>query len=86
MKEPKTLKEVTPTMVTEFQLVDAFGNVIGHGEIEGDIYRLFSQAAPNEYQEYERLEDMFAETGGTGIQPALFDSPARPRQLNLLCS
>lgn len=71
-------------MVKEFQLMDGVGKVIGHGEIDGDIYRLFSQATPNEYEEFESLEALFAASNGTGIQPALFDSPARPRQLNLL--
>ncbi|MCY3739955.1 MAG: hypothetical protein OXH00_02935 [Candidatus Poribacteria bacterium] len=75
-------------MVKEFQLMDSVGKVIGHGEIDGDVYRLFSQdAVPNAYKEFESLETMLAASGGTGIQPALFDSPARPRQLNLFsCS
>ena len=75
-------------MVKEFQLLNGVGKVIGHGEIDGDVYRLFSQdSVPNEYEEFESLEALFTASGGTGIQPALFDSPARPRQLNLLgCS
>ena len=74
-------------MVKEFQLMDEVGKVIGHGEIDGDVYRLFSQADSNQYEEFESLKDLFAASKGTGIQPALFDSPARPRQLNLLgCS
>ena len=72
-------------MVTEFQLMDRSGNVIGHGEIEGTRYRLFSRTDPNACQEFESLEAMFASTDGVGVQPALFDSLARPRQLDLLC-
>lgn len=74
-------------MVREFQLMDRAGKVIGHGEIDGDVYRLFSQAVATQCEEFESLEAMLAASGGAGIQPALFDSPARPRQLNLLtCS
>lgn len=72
-------------MVKEFQLMDKIGKVIGHGEIDGDVYRLFSQSVPTQYEEFESLEALLAATNGTSIQPALFDSPARPRQLNLLC-
>lgn len=71
-------------MVKEFQLLDSVGKVIGHGEIDGGVYRLFSQDFPNQFEEFKSLEAMFAASNGTGIQPALFDSPARPRQLNLL--
>jgi len=74
-------------MVREFQLMDRAGNVIGHGEIDGDVYRLFSEAVATQYEEFQSLEALLAASGSTGIQPALFDSPARPRQLNLLsCS
>ncbi|MDE0016827.1 MAG: hypothetical protein OXU51_11610 [Candidatus Poribacteria bacterium] len=72
-------------MVKEFQLMDSVGKVIGHGEIDGDVYRLFSKAVPTQYEEFESLGALLTASGGTGIQPALFDSPARPRQLNLLC-
>lgn len=75
------------TMVKEFQLVDSAGKVIRHGEIDGGVYRLFSEAVATQYEEFENLESMLAASGGMGIQPALFDSPARPRQLNwLVCS
>lgn len=70
-------------MVKEFQLLDEVGKVIGHGEIDGDVYRLFSQADSNQYEEFGSLKALFAASNGTGIQPALFDSSARPRQLNL---
>ena len=71
-------------MVTEFQLIDNVGNVIAHGEIDNDIYRLFSNDAPAEYEEFEKIEDMFAKSGGASIQPMMFQTPARTRQLNLL--
>lgn len=71
-------------MVTEFQLVDRVGKVLGEGEIENDVYRLFSAEFPNGYKEFETLEAMLAECGGVAIQPQMFPSPARTRQLGLL--
>ena len=70
-------------MVTKFQLLDSEGKVIADGEIENGMYRVFSAEAPNEYEEFENIEDMFAKSGGVGIQPMLFETPARTRQLGL---
>lgn len=68
-------------MVTKFQLVDRVGKVIGEGEIENGVYRLFSSHFPNGYEEYKTLEAMFAQCGGVAIQPQMFQTPARTRQL-----
>ena len=70
-------------MVTKFQLIDSEGKVLADGEIENGIYRVFSSEFPNGYAEFENLEDMFAKCGGVAIQPMLFESPARTRQLDL---
>lgn len=70
-------------MITQFQLVDSIGKVIGEGEIENDVYRLFSADFPNGYAEFKTLESMLAESQGVAIQPQLFASPARTRQLGL---
>ena len=74
-------------MVNQFQLVSGEGKVLAHGEIDGETgsetYRVFSREAPNEYQEFSTLEDMFATCGGVAIQPMLFETPARTRQPNL---
>ena len=70
-------------MVTQFQLVDSEGKILAHGEIDNDIYRVFLPDFPNGYAEFENLDDMFAKCGGVGIQPMLFETPARTRQLDL---
>lgn len=70
-------------MVTEFQLMSRDGKVLAHGEIDNDIYRLFSDDFPTGYKEFQTLEEMFAECGGVAIQPAMFETPARTRQLTL---
>ena len=70
-------------MVTEFELIDAAGKVLARGEIDDGIYRLFSKKNPSEYQEFETLEEMYATCGGVAIQPWLFETPARTRQLRL---
>lgn len=69
-------------MITEFQLIDGEGNILADGEIDGAVYRVFSADLPGGYQEFESLKEMFAECGGVSIQPELFESPARARQLN----
>ena len=101
-------------MVTEFEVVDGIGNVIGYGEIEsksgevggdgspptdtgsraeastaspdsaGEMYRLFSNKHSSECQEFDNLKDMLTACGGAGIQPSLFETLPRDRQLNLL--
>ena len=70
-------------MVTKFQLIDSEGKVLADGEIENGIYRVFSSEFSNGYAEFENLDDMFAKCGGVAIQPMLFESPARTRQLDL---
>lgn len=69
-------------MITEFQLIDGESNILAEGEIDGDIYRVFSAELPGGYQEFETLRAMFATCGGVAIQPALFETPARVRQLS----
>lgn len=70
-------------MVTEFQLMSAEGEVLAHGEIDNGIYRLFCSKNPTEYEEFDTLSELLAESGGNSIQPLLFETPARPRQLNI---
>lgn len=70
-------------MITKFHLVDGSGNVLGEGEIENGVYRLFSDAFSNGYEEFKTLEEMFAACGGIAIQPQMFQTPARTRQLGL---
>ena len=74
-------------MVKQFQLVSGEGKVLAHGEIDdetgSETYRVFSREAPNECQEFDTLEEMFATCGGVAIQPSLFDTPARTRQLGM---
>lgn len=64
--------------------MDAVGNVIGYGEMDGDIYRVFENKHTADCQEFENLETLLAACGGVGIQPSLFETPPRARQLNLL--
>ena len=71
-------------MVTEFELMDATGKVLARGEIDNGLYRLFSNENPSDYEEFESLELMFAKHDGVGIQPKMFETPARTRQLTLL--
>ncbi len=70
-------------MVTQFQLVDSEGKIIAVGEIDNGMHRVFYPDFPNGYAEFEELEDMFAKCGGVAIQPMLFETPARTRQLDL---
>lgn len=68
-------------MITEFQLIDMGGKILAHGEIDDDVYRVFSNAS--EYEEFEKLEDMLAAWGAHAMQPNLFQTPPRPRQLSI---
>ncbi|MCY3743606.1 MAG: hypothetical protein OXH00_21545 [Candidatus Poribacteria bacterium] len=70
-------------MVTKFQLINKEGKVLADGEIENDVYRVFSAQFPNGYKEFKHLEDIYAECGGNAIQPEMFCSPASTRQLGL---
>ena len=70
-------------MVTEFQLMDSNGNVIGHGEIDGEIYRVFASKSSAECEEFESLEEMYAACGGVAIQPMMFETQARTRQISM---
>lgn len=71
-------------MVTEFQLMSASGKVLARGEIDGDIYRLFSNKNPTDSEEFDTLWELYAQCGGVAILPFLFEAPARTRQLNLI--
>ncbi|MCG9132756.1 hypothetical protein J5I95_13845 [Candidatus Poribacteria bacterium] len=70
-------------MVTEFQIMDAVGNALANGEIDGDIYRVFSKELLGGCMEFESLKEMLAECGGIGIQPQLFETPAGTQQMSL---
>ena len=70
-------------MITEFQLMTAEGKVLAHGEIDNGIYRVFSNKNPTEYQEFDTLRELYATCGGVAIQPSLFQTPARTRQLDM---
>ena len=70
-------------MITKFHLVDGIGKVLGEGEIENGVYRFFSAEFPNGYKEFKTLEAMFEECRGVAIQPQMFQTPARTRQLGL---
>lgn len=71
-------------MITKFRLVDRDGKVLGEGEETAEgVYRFFSAEFINGYKEFKTLEEMFATCGGIAIQPQLFPSPARTRQLGL---
>ena len=70
-------------MIVEFDLIDAAGEKVADGEIDGDLYRVFSARLPGGYQEFETLTEMFKTCGGTAIQPALFPTPPRARQLQI---
>ena len=71
-------------MVTPFQLVDRVGKVLAHGEIDGKLYRVFSDEFLGGYKEFADTAELFAACGGCAIQPEMFQSPADPRQLTLL--
>ena len=71
-------------MITQFQIMDLAGDAIADGEIDGSIYRVFSDKHPSECEEFESLSEMLEACGGIAIQPMLFDTPPRTRQLNLL--
>ena len=70
-------------MVTEFQLMDAVGKVIANGEIDGEIYRVFSSKSSADCEEFETLEDMYAKCGGVAIQPMMFEIQPRTRQISI---
>ena len=69
--------------VTEFSLLDDVGDTIARGEIDGDIYRVFSERFIGGYKEFEDTAEMFRECGGCAIQPEMFQTCARTRQLIL---
>ncbi len=71
-------------MVTQFQVMDLAGDAIADGEIDGNIYRVFSDKHPSECKEYKSLPEMLKACGGIAIQPMLFETPERTRQLSLL--
>ena len=70
-------------MITEFQLMDDVGKVIANGEIDGEIYRVFASKSSAECEEFESLEEMYAKTGGVAIQPMMFETQARTRQISM---
>ena len=71
-------------MVTPFELIDRVGKILEHGEIDGKLYRVFSDEFLGGYKEFEDTAALFAAYGGCAIQPEIFQSCAEPRQLTLL--
>ena len=70
-------------MVTKFQLTDREGNIVAHGEIDGDIYRVFDDAYLGGYEEFKDTTALFAVFEGCAIQPEMFQTPEDTRQLTL---
>lgn len=54
-----------------------------HGEIDNNIYRVFSDQFLGGYKEFENTADLFAACGGCAIQPEMFQLPVDTRQLGL---
>ena len=49
-------------MVTQFQLIDDNGTVLAHGEIDGEIYRVFASESSTECEEFViALKAMYAD-------------------------
>lgn len=71
-------------MITQFELIDSVGKVLARGEIDGDIYRVFSQEFLGGYKEFKDTAEIFARWQGCAIQPEMFQTPADTRQLTLL--
>ena len=63
--------------------MDLAGNPIADGEIDNDIYRVFSESNSSDCEEFKNLDEMLQACGGIAIQPVMFQTPPRTRQLNL---
>ena len=74
---------VFPMMVTQFQLVASCGNIVAHGEIDGEIYRVFDEAFLGGYIEFKDTTALFAAYAGCAIQPEMFQTCADTRQMTL---
>lgn len=61
-------------MVTRFQLIDRQGKTVANGEIDGDIYRVFSELFLGGYKEFKDTAEMFRVFEGCAIQPEMFPS------------
>lgn len=70
-------------MVTQFQLVDRAGNIVAHGEIDGDIYRVFDEALLGGQKDFKDTAAIFAVYPGCAIQPEMFQTAADTRQMTL---
>ena len=70
-------------MVTQFQLVDRAGNIVAHGEIDGDIYRVFDKVFLGGYIDFKDTEALFAAYVGCAMQPEMFQTCADTRQMAL---
>ena len=71
-------------MVTEFEVLDKVGKVLATGEIDNGIYRVFSNVNTSHCTEYKDVAAVLKACGGTGLQPKMFPTQARTRQLDLL--
>ena len=72
------------TVVTEFEVLDAVGKVLATGEIDNGIYRVFMDADSSHCEEYKEVSEVLKACGGVGLQPKMFPTRPRTRQLSLL--
>ncbi len=70
-------------MVTRFKLINAEGETIALGEIDGGVYRVFVDDGMIDHKEFNTLQEMLTACGGMTIQEEMFQMPARTRQLGL---
>ena len=66
-------------MVTRFNIIDQAGALIAHGEIEGDVWRVFGAFT----QEYESDTAILQDYAGCAIQTELFKSAPDTQQFSL---
>ena len=70
-------------MITEFDLLDSNGRVVAQGEIDtSGVHRVFSKG--QDYEEFQSGTALLETYTGHAIQPHLFETYARTRQLKML--
>ena len=69
-------------MITEFDLLDSNGRVVAHGEIDDGVHRVFGKG--QDYEEFQSGTALLETYTGHAIQPHLFETYARTRQLKML--
>lgn len=70
-------------MVTQFLIVDRRGNIVAHGEIDGNIYRVFDEALLGGQKDFKDTAEIFEAYTGCAIQPEMFQTAADTRQMTL---